>query len=202
MAVAAAFIIGAALGLSRAVDGTVRSRVQAQNEADVQSIIDRLTAGMSPEDALQAIEAPDGTAITILDADREPIEDGFADDGIEDVATASSGREQTSIGSMKLVTTQRAIQVDDDTFFIVARRPMARAAQELAGPVRSIRTQLEQEPHPSIANAWQDVAAGVLQDISRTEQIIEELLLLTRLELAPRRSTDITDLGTSGERPR
>jgi signal transduction histidine kinase len=68
---------------------------------------------------------------------------------------------------------------------------VADAAHELRSPLASIRTQLEvAQAHPEVA-PWSDTADGVLVDVARLSQLVDDLLLLARLDddrAAPPRS--------------
>ena len=72
------------------------------------------------------------------------------------------------------------------------------ASHELRGPVASIRAELEVAlAHPA-ASSLQDVATGVLNETGRIERIVEDLLLLARIDEGPhqraRRSTSAASL--------
>jgi signal transduction histidine kinase len=59
---------------------------------------------------------------------------------------------------------------------------VADAAHELRSPLASIRTQLEvARAHPDAAS-WADTADGVLLDVARLTRLVDDLLLLARLD--------------------
>ncbi len=59
------------------------------------------------------------------------------------------------------------------------------AAHELRSPLSSVRTQLEVAmAHPG-ASPWPEVAAGALADVERTATLVEDLLVLARLDEDP-----------------
>lgn len=63
---------------------------------------------------------------------------------------------------------------------------VADAAHELRSPLASIRTQLEVATlHPASAD-WDATAADVLEDVARLTRLVEDLLLLARLDDGPR----------------
>jgi signal transduction histidine kinase len=74
---------------------------------------------------------------------------------------------------------------------------VADAAHELRSPLASIRTQLEvAQAHPEVAS-WSDTADDVLVDVARLSRLVDDLLLLARLDddrAAVRRSGPV-DLG-------
>ena len=74
---------------------------------------------------------------------------------------------------------------------------VADAAHELRSPLASIRTQLEvAQAHPEVA-AWSETADDVLVDVARLSRLVDDLLLLARLDddrAAVRRSGPV-DLG-------
>ena len=62
---------------------------------------------------------------------------------------------------------------------------VADAAHELRSPLGSLRTQLEVAlVHPG-AQPWQQVASGCLADVERTAALVDDLLVLARLDEAP-----------------
>ena len=62
---------------------------------------------------------------------------------------------------------------------------VADAAHELRSPLGSLRTQLEVAlVHPG-AQPWQEVASGCLADVERTAALVDDLLVLARLDGAP-----------------
>jgi signal transduction histidine kinase len=77
---------------------------------------------------------------------------------------------------------------------------VADAAHELRSPLASIRTQLEvARLHPDGAD-WDDTAAGVLVDVARLSRLVDDLLLLARLDdaRAPgRRAVEPVDLAAA-----
>lgn len=69
------------------------------------------------------------------------------------------------------------------------------ASHELRSPVASIRTELEVAlAHPA-ASSWSDVATGVLSETGRLERIVENLLLLARIDEGAAPLTSIVDVG-------
>jgi signal transduction histidine kinase len=59
---------------------------------------------------------------------------------------------------------------------------VADAAHELRSPLASIRTQLEvAQAHPEVA-PWSETADGVLADVARLSRLVDDLLLLARLD--------------------
>jgi signal transduction histidine kinase len=59
---------------------------------------------------------------------------------------------------------------------------VADAAHELRSPLASIRTQLEvAQAHPEVA-PWSETADGVLADVARLTRLVDDLLLLARLD--------------------
>ena len=76
---------------------------------------------------------------------------------------------------------------------------VADAAHELRSPLGSLRTQLEVAlVHPG-AQPWREVAAGCLVDVERTAALVDDLLVLARLDEAPadggsRTTTDLAAL--------
>ncbi len=63
---------------------------------------------------------------------------------------------------------------------------VADAAHELRSPLASIRTQLEVgRAHPQVTD-WADTADGVLVDVARLTRLVDDLLLLARLDDARR----------------
>ncbi|RZS91753.1 signal transduction histidine kinase [Motilibacter rhizosphaerae] len=89
---------------------------------------------------------------------------------------------------------------------------VADAAHELRSPLASMRTQVEvTRAHPSSAD-WDETAEGVLEDVGRLTRLVDDLLLLARVDAAPAASTTrpVTDVaavvaavvGTTGGRVR
>jgi len=73
---------------------------------------------------------------------------------------------------------------------------VADAAHELRSPLTSIRTQLEvSRTHPDSAD-WDDTADGVLAEVARLSRLVDDLLLLARLDddRRPARRADEVDL--------
>jgi signal transduction histidine kinase len=69
------------------------------------------------------------------------------------------------------------------------------ASHELRGPVASIMAELEVAlAHPA-ASSWREVATGVLSEAGRIERIVEDLLLLARLDEGAAHATDVVDVG-------
>ena len=69
------------------------------------------------------------------------------------------------------------------------------ASHELRSPVASIRTELEVAlAHPA-ANTWTEVATGVLSETGRLERIIDDLLLLARVDEDAEPAATIVDIG-------
>jgi signal transduction histidine kinase len=59
---------------------------------------------------------------------------------------------------------------------------VADAAHELRSPLASVRTQLEvARAHPEVAD-WDDTAEGVLVDVARLSRLVDDLLMLARLD--------------------
>ena len=85
---------------------------------------------------------------------------------------------------------------------------VADAAHELRSPLASIRTQLEvAQAHPDSAD-WADTADGVLADVARLSRLVDDLLLLARLDddgadriNAPTRSTSASLVVMAAARP-
>ena len=75
---------------------------------------------------------------------------------------------------------------------------VADAAHELRSPLASIRTQLEvARAHPEVAG-WAETADDVLVDVSRLSRLVDDLLLLARLDddRSPVRTSSTVDLGS------
>ena len=75
---------------------------------------------------------------------------------------------------------------------------VADAAHELRSPLAAVRTQVEvARAHPSAA-PWEETADGVLEDVGRMSRLVDDLLLLARLDGAPGLpgARSATDLGT------
>ncbi len=73
---------------------------------------------------------------------------------------------------------------------------VADAAHELRSPLASVRTQLEvARAHPEVAD-WPDTAEGVLADVARLSRLVDDLLLLARLDddRGSRESQAVVDL--------
>ncbi|MGI8869211.1 MAG: ATP-binding protein [Mycobacteriales bacterium] len=73
---------------------------------------------------------------------------------------------------------------------------IADAAHELRSPLASLRTQLEVAQHVGPRADWSSTADGALVDIDRLTRLVDDLLLLARLdEAGARRHRERTDLG-------
>jgi signal transduction histidine kinase len=73
---------------------------------------------------------------------------------------------------------------------------VADAAHELRSPLTSMRTQLEVgRAHPSHAE-WDEISAGVLEDLQRLTRLVDDLLVLARLDdgHGPAKRARTTDL--------
>jgi signal transduction histidine kinase len=69
------------------------------------------------------------------------------------------------------------------------------ASHELRSPVASIRAELEVAlAHPA-ATSWRDVATGLLSETNRIERILENLLLLARLDETTAPAPQTVDVG-------
>jgi signal transduction histidine kinase len=69
------------------------------------------------------------------------------------------------------------------------------ASHELRSPVASIRAELEVAlAHPTATNL-QDVATGVLNETSRIERLVEDLLLLARIDEGATPASETVDVG-------
>jgi signal transduction histidine kinase len=83
-----------------------------------------------------------------------------------------------------------------DTASTRQREFVSDASHELRSPVSSIRAQLEVAlAHPTTAG-WSEVADGVLSDTGRLERIIDNLLLLARLDEDSLPPAEIVDVAT------
>ncbi|RKS75429.1 signal transduction histidine kinase [Motilibacter peucedani] len=73
---------------------------------------------------------------------------------------------------------------------------VADAAHELRSPLAAVRTQVEVSvAHPQAA-PWDETADGVLEDVARMTRLVDDLLLLARIDGAPEtRDRPVTDLG-------
>lgn len=75
---------------------------------------------------------------------------------------------------------------------------VADAAHELRSPLAAVRTQVEVAiAHPAAA-PWDETAVGVLEDVARMTRLVDDLLLLARLDDAPLPGSahrPVTDLG-------
>jgi signal transduction histidine kinase len=69
------------------------------------------------------------------------------------------------------------------------------ASHELRSPVASIRAGLEVALIHPAASSWQEVAGGVLSETGRLERIIDDLLLLARLDEGARPPATVVDVG-------
>jgi signal transduction histidine kinase len=75
------------------------------------------------------------------------------------------------------------------------RQFVADVAHELRSPLAAMRTQLEVGlDHPDTATR-EELLAGTLQDSERLADLIDDLLVLARLEAEPRISTSVVDVG-------
>lgn len=107
-AVVAAVLVAAVAALTYGVERTIFDRLQAQADAEVEAVTDRLAAGMSPADALQPTDDPDlvggnvFTHVVILDKEGNPVVGSgfFAIAGVEDVGVQvlSDGTREVSVG--------------------------------------------------------------------------------------------------------
>jgi signal transduction histidine kinase len=145
-AVVAVALVGGVAALVYAVEQSLVRRVQAQAEAEVQAVTDRLAAGLSPREALRPTAEPDlvgGNAFTyvaILDHEGNPIVDGgfFAIAGVEDTGVTVSGDRRTvRVGSPDLVIAQRSVEVDGRLLLVVAASPLAEAVRSVDAIIRA-----------------------------------------------------------------
>ncbi|MDQ1640692.1 MAG: hypothetical protein QOJ90_43 [Actinomycetota bacterium] len=80
---------------------------------------------------------------------------------------------------------------------------VADAAHELRSPLASMRTQLEVgRAHPRHAE-WDEISAGVLEDLQRLTRLVDDLLVLARLDdghgaAKNARTTDLRAVATAG----
>jgi signal transduction histidine kinase len=75
---------------------------------------------------------------------------------------------------------------------------VADAAHELRSPLAAVRTQVEVSvAHPRAA-PWAETADGVLEDVGRMSRLVDDLLLLARIDAgaADTRDRPMTDLGS------
>jgi signal transduction histidine kinase len=76
---------------------------------------------------------------------------------------------------------------------------VADAAHELRSPLASVRTQVEvARAHPEVGS-WEETADGVLEDIDRMARLVDDLLLLARMDAGQqrtaRRASEAVDVG-------
>jgi signal transduction histidine kinase len=205
-AVVAVVLVAGVAGLTYAIKQTVVTRVQAQAEAEVQAVTDRLAAGVAPDDALQPTRDPDlvggnvFTHVAILDTEGNPVVGsgffaiaGVAGEGVS--VRHSGGSPRVSVGSSDLAIAQRSIEVDGQLFLVVAASPLAEAVR-----VIDAITQASMVGAPLLillvgAVTW--TATGrTLRPIQRIRTEVEELSsqTLDRRVLVPKTGDEVARL--------
>jgi signal transduction histidine kinase len=117
--------------------------VQAQAEAEVDAVVDRLRAGLSPEEALAQTSDPDlvggnvFTYLAILDAEGNPVVGngffeiaGVAEDGGGVTVGGFAGVDSVQVvGSSDLAIAHRSVEIDGRALLVVAASPLAEAVR-------------------------------------------------------------------------
>jgi len=97
----------------------------------------------------------------------------------ERVPVSGAGDEIT-----ELATTINSMLERIETTTIAGRRLVSDASHELRTPITVIRTELEVARRDPNA-AWDDVSANVLTEVDRLQQLVDDLLLLARMNERP-----------------
>jgi signal transduction histidine kinase len=128
--------------------------------------------------SLRPVDAMSAAALDVDDGGTSRLPVPGSDDELRRLATAINGMlERLS----KAAESQRAFVAD--------------AAHELRSPVASIQTQLDVAMVvPTTLAEWQQIAADVSDDVARLADLVEDLLLLARLDAAAPQRIERVDL--------